>query len=393
MKNPILYKPAFFIMLLGIILIGFYQGVLSENGSKDAQWYPAKLLTDNIDFYNYYLEHFNEWFMRSVPNYYFQLYYLIYPISSMSWDSFKIVWFLCNLILLLLFFKLLKKDFELDFKKMSLILLPFFIGFPLISVFTNGQSTILTIILTYLAWKYKENKILLPIFLSLLTFKYSFGLPILLGFFLMGYYRSVIISGLITLIFPLIYALQFNLNFITTVFLPFKAATNPDANALGGGPSNIMSLYGLFFEGPIFGFNLLTISLLGFFLTFSFLAIKYTLDKKTILVCSLLLSLFGFYHNGHDYAVFLIIVPFVFKMKYFKTLYGYLLLFCFMPRIIRIVAMVISGNIGVKEFMYNKYFVLFNVCVLIGFFFILMIDEIASKRKNDLQEATFKEVS
>ena len=393
MKHPKFYRGAFAFMLIIVTLIGFFQGVLAVKGSKDAQWYPAKLFTENIDFYSYYLENFNEWFMRSVPNYYFQLYYILYPISSVSWDTFKVIWFLGNLVLLLFFFLQLKRDFAFDFKKMSLIFLPFFIGFPLIGVFSNGQSTILIIILTYMAWKFRAHKILLPIFLSLLTFKYSFGIPILLGFFLMGYYRSVILSGLITLVFPLMYAMQFKLDFIATIFLPFKVATNSTADAIGGGPSNLMSLYGLFFDGPLVGINFLTISLSFFVLAFSYLSIKYRLDKKTILVCSLLFSLFGFYHNGHDYAVFLLILPFVIKMKYFKILYGYLLLFCLTPRVIRVIEVVTTQDIDVKGFMYNKYFVVFNVCILITFFVFLIIDDIISKKKEVGQLTGFTEVS
>jgi len=385
-KSPLAQKALVFLMLLAVAVVGFYKGVLAETGGKDAQWYPTKLLSENIDLYGFYIENFNDWFMRSVPNYYFQIYYLLQPISSVSWDSFKLIWFLGNLFLLLLFLRMVKKDFGFDYQKMGLLILPFFIGFPLISVFTNGQSTILIVILAYLAWKYRENMILLPILLSFLTMKYSFGIPILFGFLLMGYYRSVIFSGLITLIFPLIYSIQFDLSFLSTIFLPFTVATNPSANALGGGPANLMSLYQLFFEGPLIGVNLLTIVLLLFVALFAFLSVKYRLEKKTIFLCSLLFSLFGFYHNGHDYVLFLLILPFAFEMKHFKFLYSYLLLFCFMPRIVRILDLIFNSEISVKEFMYNEYFVIFNVCILITYFFILIKNDVSSKKKSVVYE-------
>ncbi len=155
----------------------------------------------------------------------------------------------------------------------------------------------------------------------------------------------------------------------------------------------LLRLYGLFFDGPLVGINFLTISLSFFVLAFSYLSIKYRLDKKTILVCSLLFSLFGFYHNGHDYAVFLLILPFVIKMKYFKILYGYLLLFCLTPRVIRVIEVVTTQDIDVKGFMYNKYFVVFNVCILITFFVFLIIDDIISKKKEVGQLTGFTEVS
>lgn len=380
------YKPAFYLMLLALTLIGFYKGVIEEGGAKDAQWFPAKLFSENIDFYNYYLENFNDWFMRNVPNYYFQLYYLLQPISSVSWDTFKLIWFVGNLALLFLFLYLVKRDFRFDYRTMSIILLPFFIGYPLISVFSLGQSTLLIIILAYLAWKYRDNRILLPVLLSLLTFKYSFGLPIVFGFLLMGYFRSVFISALITLVFPLIYSFQFNLNFISTIFLPFQVTTNSSANALGGGPANLMSLYELYFDGPLIGLNVLTISLAIFLILFSIASIKYSLYNKTIFLGSLLFSLFGFYHNGHDYALFLLIVPFVYNVKYFKVLYGYLLLFCMTPRIIRLLNIFTDERLGVKEFLYNKYFVLFNVSFLIAFFIFIVIKDIRSRNEGTVPE-------
>ena len=380
-NKSLIYKLAFYLMVSAVMIVGLFKGVLSVSGSKDAQWYPAQLLSQNVDIYHYYLANYNDWFMRSVPNYYFQLYYMLQPFASMSWDSFKVIWFLLNASILLLLLLLIKKDFGYNYRQMGLIFLPFFIGFPLLSVFTNGQSTILILILIYLAWRYRENKILLPILLSLITMKYSIGIPIVLGFLLMGYYRAVFISGLLTLLFPLIYALQFNMNFLSAVFLPLKVSTDISADALGGGPSDLMSLYGLFFDGPMLGLNVLTISLGAFVILFSALAIKFRIDHKVILICSVLLSLFGFYHNGHDYTLFLLVLPFVLRQKHYWLLYGYLLIFCLAPRMVRLLGLAMDEGIGVKEFMYNKYFVIFNVCFLISYFFLLLRKEIASKRK------------
>ncbi len=72
--------------------------------------------------------------MRSVPNYYFQLYYLLQPLSFLSWDTFKLIWFLLNGLLLLIFLIQIKKDFNFGYRQMAIIFLPFFIGYPLISL-------------------------------------------------------------------------------------------------------------------------------------------------------------------------------------------------------------------------------------------------------------------
>ena len=371
-------------MVLGIGAVGYLKGT-AKLGGKDAQWYSATLFSDNIDFYNHYLLNFNDWFMRSVPNYYFQLYYLLYPTSYLSWDTFKIVWFAANFIMIVILLALIKRDFKLDFKKMAILFLPFFVGFPLLSVYTNGQSTILILLLVYLSWKYREHKILLPVFLSLLMIKYSFGIPIIFGFLLMGYYRSVFLSVIWTLIFPLVYSIQFNLNFVSTIFLPIKVATSPTANSLGSGPGDVMSLFGLFSDQPLLGINMLTVGLGIFVLLYALISIKYKLDQKTIFLSSLLFSLFGFFHFGQAYLLFLLILPFYFNSKQFYLIYIYLLLFCCTPRLIRLLNFLPIEPVDVKEFMRNKYFVIFNVLVLLGFFVHVIVANLGHETKLKLK--------
>ena len=380
LKYPLVNKIVFYIMVLSTTLIGFFKGVLPKSSGKDAQWYPAKLLSENIDFYNFYLLNFEDWFMRSVPNYYFQLYYLLQPAGSMPWETFKLVWFFTNVAMLLLFLFLIKKDFGLGYREMNIVFLPFFIGFPLINLFTNGQSTLLILLLIYLVWKYRDNRVLLPILLSFLTIKYSFAIPILFSFLLMGYYRSVIWSGLITLMFPLIYSMQFGLDFISTVFLPFKVSTSVTANPIGSGPGDLMSLYGQLSDAPLIGVNILTITLAIFVAFFAFVCIKYQLDKKTVFLGSILFSLFGFFHFGHDYIIFLLLIPFAIKMRHFKLFYVYTLVFCFMPRIIRLLDMILQTNIGVKEFTRSELYVIFNVIVLISCFVHLIRTDVKFKK-------------
>lgn len=366
-NNSIFYRILLSLMFLGTAAVGFVKGT-AEEGGKDAQWYSATLLSDNIDFYNHYLLNFNDWFMRSVPNYYFQLYYLLYPASYLSWDTFKMVWLGANFIMLVILLELIRRDFKLDFKKMALLFLPFFLGFPLLSVYTNGQSTILILLFIYLSWRYRNHKILLPVFLSLLMIKYSFGIPIIFGFLLMGYYRSIILSALLTLVFPLLYSIQFNLSFISSIFLPLKVATSPTANSLGSGPGDVMSLFGLYSDQPLMSVNVLTIGLAVFVGLYALISVKYQLDQKTIFISSLFFSLFGFFHFGQAYLIFLLLLPFYFNSKQFYFIYVYLLLFCCVPRFIRVLNFLPIDSVDVKEFMRNKYFVILNVVVLLGFF-------------------------
>lgn len=386
-KNRILnlpsefYKWSFYLMLLVISIGGFFKGVLNETGSRDVQYYPAKLFSENIDFYNYFFEYSNDWFLSQAPNYYFQLYYLLQPLTIFSWGTFKYIWFAISLLLLLFFVFQVKKRFELDFKDLSILIFPFFIGFPLTTTFGNGQFGIIVIAFTYLAWIYRENKILLPILLSILSIKYSFGAPIIIGFFIMGYYRSVIISGIITLIFPIIYSIKFNLDTISTIFLPFKVSSK----ATSIGQFDIMSLYRIFYDTPLVGINVLTIGLAIFILGFYYIARKYSLDKKTIFLCSLLFSLFGFFHLGYDYVLFLLIIPFVLKTKYFKIVYIYLLLFCLAPRIISVLAYLFDSPINYRDLLRTKYYIIYNIFCLGGYSFYLIREGIMNKNTAQIE--------
>jgi len=369
------YKWFFYLMLLIISIRGFFKGVLNETGSRDVQYYPAKLFSENIDFYNYFFEHSNDWFLSQAPNYYFQLYYLLQPLTIFSWGTFKYMWFAISFLLLLFFVFQVKKRFELDFKDLSILIFPFFIGFPLTTTFGNGQFGIVVIAFAYLAWIYKENKILLPILLSLLTIKYSFGIPILIGFFIMGYYRSVIISGILTLVFPIIYSIKFNLDIISTIFLPLKVSSI----ATSIGQFDIMSLYRIFYDTPLIGINVLTVGLFIFILVFYYIARQYSLNKETIFLCSLLLSLFGFFHSGYDYVLFLLIIPFILKTKHFKVVYIYLLLFCLAPRIILVMAYLFDLPINYRDLLRTRYYILFNIFCLGGYFFYLIKGDIMKK--------------
>ncbi len=369
------YSLLFYLMLLVLSTRGFFKEVLYDSGAKDAQYYPAKLFSENIDFYNYYLTNSEDWFQSQAPNYYFQLYYLLQPITIFSWDNFKIIWYFLSLGSLLFFVVHVKKRFDFNYKEMNVLLFPFFIGFPLTTTFGNGQFGILIITCAYLAWIYKENKVLLPLLLSLLTIKYSFGIPIIFGFLIMGYYRSVIISGIITLLFPLMYAIKFGLNPISTIFLPLKVSSQ----ATSIGQSDIMSLYRIFYDTPLIGINVLSISLLLLLSLFLYFSRKYNLDKKTIFVCSLLFSLFGFFHLGYDHVIFLLIIPFLMNAKYFNIIYSYLLLFCIAPRLIVILAYIFDLPINYRDFLRTKYYIVYNICFLGGYFFYLLKEGIVQK--------------
>ena len=326
------YKYLFVILLIPILLIGFYNGVIIEGSSQDVQYFPSKLLLKNIDYYNSFLNG-DTWFLAQAPNYYFQLHFLLSPFTILTWIQFKIFWYLLNVILISIVFLDLNKRFSVSYKKLTLYLLPFFLGFPMTNTLGNGQFGIIIIFLIYYSWIYKERYFLLSFILFLLLSKYSFGLPILFGYFLMGYYRSVITSILFTLIFPLLYSIIFDLNFLSSIFLPLKVASI----STGIGPSDIMSFSRSIISNPNIQFLTIIFYNILLVLIFVYYKIQKGILNIQILLCSIIFSFIGFFHLGYDWVV-LILILFFLKDGVLKNIfYGLIFINFSLPRVLKII--------------------------------------------------------
>lgn len=372
-----IFKPLFFIFLLAIFLIGFYNGVISEQGAKDLQYYPSKLLLENVDFYHSYLNS-SEWFMSQVPNYYFQLYYIISPISLLGWGNVKLFWYLLNVFLICLFFYDIKKRQGVSFKQLSIYILPFFLGFPMTNTLGNGQFGIIVFITIYFSWILRHNTYILSLLLFILISKYSFGVPIILGFFLMGYYRSVIISISLSLLFSIIYSIQFNLNVFRTIFLPIKI--NFSSEAIRVGSSDIMSLSKMLFDNELTGQVVISFFLISFITTLFYYTFRRKASDIQLFLSSIVFSLFGFFHLPYDWVVLILILVFL-NDGLFTRIFYFIILFLFtLPRIIKLSSFFGFNVDWGQDFVNNPYFILLNLVLLICLFFKILNPSNENKR-------------
>ena len=363
------YKYIFVILLIPILFIGFYNGVIIEGSSQDVQYFPSKLLLKNIDYYNSYLNG-DPWFLSQVPNYYFQLHFLLSPLTILTWIQFKIFWYVLNITLILIIFFDLNKRFSVSFKKLTLYLLPFFFGFPMTNTLGNGQFGIIVISLIYFSWIYKEKYFSLSFILFLLLSKYSFGLPVLFGYFLMGYYRSVFTSILLTLIFPLLYSIIFDLNFLSSIFLPLKVASI----VTNIGPSDIMSFTRSIISNP----NIQLLTIIFYNLLFVLIFVYYKIQKKIlkiqILLCSIVFSFIGFFHLGYDWVVLILILFFLNDGVLKNIFYGLIFINFSLPRFLKII-----DNDIVFEIFKSPLYIFINLTLLSILFFKILNESYPKK--------------
>lgn len=168
--------------------------------------------------------------------------------------------------------------------------------------------------------------------------KYSFGIPILLGFFLAGYKKEALYALGVTIFAAVVFALKFDISIFESIFLPFKVATM----ATGVGPIDLMSLsrkmYGDFSilkPNPII-FIFLTVYILFIFVTYKK---RNSLDENTIISTSILLSLVTFFHLGYDHVMFMVALLILLEKNKNKSsllLLVVVFVLWFMPRFLKL---------------------------------------------------------
>lgn len=249
------YKGLFIAVFVLIALKSVYQAIILADGSSlDMQWYPATQYWGLGSFahpINPYLARLSgDTFMAQDPNYAPLLYVLMYPFARLDFENAKIAFaifsVLCFFGTLVLFYK----------NKMNLAFLMFIgvfalFGYTFGNVIANGQLAIILGFFLALGYLYRDRPIVLTLCLSVLFVKYSFGIPILLGFFLAGYKKEAIFAGIINFAFVALFALQFDISILQSLLLPLKVSSQ----ATGVGPSDLMSLSRILFDGNLFSFS------------------------------------------------------------------------------------------------------------------------------------------
>lgn len=237
------------------------------------------------------------------PNYMHLLYILMYPLTFFEWESVKKIWailsLLCFIASVALFFKRYKNAEFL----MVLSFLSFLAnGFP--TVIAVGQYAGVLSLALSIAYLYRRNFIICGICLSIIFIKYSFGVPILLAFFLAGYRKEVLLALFIHFLAILFFYFRFDSDLLEIALQPLKVASS----ATGRGPADLLSFFRGINEGNILSQMGLMLTLAFIFLLYSlyiFKNKKYLLDSN-IIASGVVLSLGTLFHLGYDNYVFLI---------------------------------------------------------------------------------------
>lgn len=281
--------------------ISFGAATLGEWASLDMQWYPTKQLFGLGEFeqaLNPYIAYLNgDIFLANGPNYMPLMYYVMFPFALLEWGEAKIAFALCNIILFCgTIFLFAHYGVNRAFVYGAGVLAVF--GYCFGNVIGNAQSAIMIGFFIALAYCFRHKPIILSIALAFVCIKHSFGLPLLLGFFLAGYRREVIAAGALVALAVCAFSLQTHTNPIDTLHLlsQVNAAHYASGTALGG-PSDLFSLSQKLFHNPISPISLITLAI---YVSFVWIVYVYRPSESAIISASVVLSLFSLPHLGYD---------------------------------------------------------------------------------------------
>jgi len=325
------YLFAIFGLFLLLSYYFYWSGYIKSDGSinsgSDMQWHPSTILWLGINPYIDYLSH-PLYFMAQKPNYGHLLYILMYPFAMMDWEYAKMTWGMMNMLLLpLIVYIYFKNRYNLSY----LILVSIFLlsSGTYLTILFNGQMTLVIAFFTTIAWLYrKKSQWIMTLSLSIILVKYSFGLPILWGFFMAGYRKEVIIAVLINLLAVLGFTIYFDMNFIQSLTLPFQVALSKTQI----GPIDLMSLERVLSKGVevlpdinaslasitvtlqkvqnvnehITRFTYVVVPMIYLTLTWIIYRQKEYLSDNIIIASSIFLSMITFFHLEYDQAMLLI---------------------------------------------------------------------------------------
>ena len=287
--------------------LSFGTATLGEWASLDMQWYPTKQLFGLGEFeqaINPYIAYLNgDVFLANGPNYMPLMYYVMFPFGLLEWEGAKIAFALCNIALFCgTIFLFARYGINRAFVYGAGILAV--LGYCFGNVIGNAQSAIMIGFFIALAYCFRHKPIVLSIALAFVCIKHSFGLPLLLGFFLAGYRREVIAAGVLVALVVCLFSLQTHTSPIEVMKLlsQVNAAHYASGSALGG-PSDLFSPSQKLFHNPISPVSLIIVAI---YISFAWIVYAYKPSEGAIISVSIVLSLFTLPHLGYDgYMLFL----------------------------------------------------------------------------------------
>jgi hypothetical protein len=197
----------FLLIILAIgALVSLYVGAMRAvrpGESQDFNGYAgARLLQEGKNPYAVWLNGWDNRFLWAQgPMCFPQFFYIVFPYGSMSWPAASCAWMITNVAMALLFAWLLfsaqKRPGENRFG--LLIALLFLSSNPVRNVIGNGQSSLLVLLGTFVAFNWRSNPILSGAGLCLSLIKYSFGAYFVMAEFACRRVLGTIIAGAVIL--------------------------------------------------------------------------------------------------------------------------------------------------------------------------------------------------
>ncbi len=313
------FEIFFFIFL--IILVSSYsptfKEILSESGSADFHWQPARCAFQGINHYQSYLTGDGKCqiFKSQIGEYLQGFYIIIFPFTLFDWNEAKVLWFGFNVILLISICYLLCKKFKLG--KTATLIISFFIFFC-ISVrvhFIMGQQAIFVLFFLILPFVYKSK---ISFILSGISyFKYNIGYGLFLLYLVSKDYKKFFFSILPCLFGWIIYCLITNSNILINIFQPLELLS---LNLRDGGNLNKFYLFSFIKYISFFSdFSKYSIIII-FTLIFNIYIIKKISKVSNNLLKLSLLSLLIFISTPHFIHDNIILIPFlIYTIKYYNT--------------------------------------------------------------------------
>ena len=220
------YKKTFLLLFSLSFLSLLQTSMKALENSCDLQWQPAKLLSQGINHYQYFMYHGGEVFMCQQGEYAHGLQVILLPLAYLEWDTAKLIWLFTNLILVFFIPILLCKKFNVSNELTLFVLFIFFTCSPTRSAIYLGQHSLFTMFFFILPFLYKNN--FSYFFSGLSYFKYSIGLILAFYFLFCKKYKIFFISVIPSIIGWIIYFMMTNSDPITNLFEPLILTMKKD---------------------------------------------------------------------------------------------------------------------------------------------------------------------
>ena len=213
-----------FVFLFIMALISVGRGLQNAlNSSGDFQWSGSHLLTEGVDPYQSWLNHDPQhpFLYNQVPNYLPQLYFLLAPIGSMSFEHARAVWAGLNIAFAAAALYFLGRTYSLEGGSLFLLVTLFACGTPFRNALGMGQHSIFELALLAFIL-FKPAMAALPLGLS--YFKYSFSPIIFFYAAARRAWKALAFSLLVPIAGALIFWMAVGGRFLHTLFEPLLVA-------------------------------------------------------------------------------------------------------------------------------------------------------------------------